>query len=155
MSEHRAFIPNKYTRFLSKVNAHGFDPNVCWEWKGGGKGNGYGNIKTERGHMGAHRAAYYLFCGDVPDGLDVCHTCDNRFCVNPDHLFVATRKINVADMVSKGRAAGGNRKHLKECQVQHIRQRLHAGDSARKIANQLDINYNTITAIKRGDSYVR
>ena len=149
------FLPNKYTRFFSKVNTHGFDPNVCWEWIGAGKGNGYGHVKTEEGPMPAHRYAHKLFIGDVPSGTDVCHTCDNRSCVNPDHLFVGTRKDNMEDCRSKGRTDGGNRKHLREAQVQEIRRRICAGHSPRKIATQMDVNYHTVTAIKRGDSYAK
>ena len=148
------FVPNKYTRFLSKINSHGFDPNVCWEWTGAGKGNGYGNVRIGTKNITAHRLAYELFIGKVPDNLDVCHTCDNRQCVNPDHLFSGTRKDNMQDCKSKGRAAGGNRKHLKEFQVQEIKRRLTGGHTTRKIANQMDINYHTIAAIKRGESYV-
>lgn len=154
MSDERSFVPNRYTRFLSKINAHGFDPDTCWEWTGAGKGNGYGHVVGPAGATCAHRAAYEMFVGAIPEGMDVCHTCDNRWCVNPDHLFVGTRRQNAADMVQKGRGAGGCRKHLREDQVQHIRQRLAAGHSSRQIANQMNVNYGTITAIKEGRSYV-
>jgi len=153
-SKDRPFVANRYSRFLSKVNHHNFSPVKCWEWRGASKGNGYGNIKVGRQNQGAHRYAYMLFVnGVIPVGLDVCHTCDNRCCVNPDHLFLGTRKENVADMVSKGRGAGGCRKHLKEDQIQEIRQRLAAGLQPRRIANQMNVNYHTITSIKRGESY--
>jgi hypothetical protein len=147
------FIPNRYTSFLQKVEAHNFDPELCWEWLGAGKGNGYGNVTVEQSNKTAHHQSYELFCGPVPDGIDVCHTCDNRWCVNPDHLFLGTRLENMADCKSKGRAAGGNRKHLTESQVQEIRRRLNAGVSPSKVAVQMDVNYYTVTSIKRGESY--
>ena len=150
----RAFVPNKYTSFLQKVDACGFDPNACWPWLGAGKGNGYGNVNADGRYVTAHQRSYELFCGPVPSGIDVCHSCDNRWCVNPDHLFLGTRLENMADCKSKGRTAGGTRKHLAEWQVQEIRRRLNAGMSPRKISVQMDINYVTITAIQRGDSYV-
>lgn len=145
---------NRYTMFLSKVDAAGFDPRGCWTWCGAGKGNGYGNVTVNRRQLGAHRHSYELFCGPVPDGMDVCHSCDNRWCVNPDHLFLGDRKTNMADCVSKGRATGGNRKHLKEAAIQEIRRRLRLGLSASRIANDLDVNYATVNSINRGDSYV-
>lgn len=156
MSTHKP-IPHRITRFFSKVQTHGFDPSVCWEWTGAGKGNGYGHVRADGRYWTAHRYAYaiYNFGRIIPAYLDVCHTCDNRMCVNPDHLFLGTRAENVADMRSKGRAAGGCRKHLRECDVQHIRQRLASGMSPRLISEQMDINYSTITAIKKGRSYVR
>ena len=86
--------------------------------------------------------------------MDVCHRCDNRWCVNPYHLFVGTRAENMADMKAKGRGDGGNRKHLSEKLVQEIRRRLHAGTAPRVIAETMDVNYATITAIKSGRSYV-
>ena len=150
-----SFVPNRYTRFLSKVDHKGFDPTRCWEWTGAGKGNGYGAVSLDRRNTPAHRVSYELFCGEVPPGLDVCHSCDNRFCVNPDHLFVGTRQQNMTDMQTKGRGAGGSRKHLRESHVQEIRRRLAAGHAPRKIAVQMDVNYGTVTAIKEGRSYGR
>lgn len=147
----RPFIPNIYTSFLQKVDTAGMDPQKCWAWLGGGKGNGYGFFRGE----GAHRKSYEMFCGEIPPGADVCHSCDNRWCVNPDHLFVGTRADNMADCKTKGRTDGGTRKHLKEATVQEIRRRLIAGVDPRKIANMMDVNYGTVTAIKRGASYER
>lgn len=140
--------------FLSKVETHGMNKQWCWPWKGAGKGNGYGHTSYKGRNVPAHRLSYMLFRGPVPDGMDVCHKCDNRWCVNPEHLFLGTRGKNVADMVRKGRASGGNRKHLKECDVQEVRRRLNAGSTLREVLRTMDINYGTITAIAGGRSYV-
>lgn len=140
--------------FLEKVDAHGFSRSACWQWLGAGKGNGYGHVRRGSKNEGAHRESYRLFVGEIPDGMDVCHKCDNRWCVNPSHLFIATRAGNMADMVHKGRGAGGNKKHLKESQVQEVRRRLRAGVPAREVGETMGIGYATITAIARGGSYV-
>ncbi len=145
--------PNKYTSFLRHVETHNFDPTKCWHWTGAGKGNGYGNIHRNKKTTGAHRVAHELFIGPIPIGLDVCHTCDNRFCVNPDHLFVGTRTQNMMDAKRKRRTCGGVRKHLKESQVQEIRRRLYAGVSVSKISVDMDVNHTTISNIKNGRTY--
>lgn len=151
----RPFLPNKYSRFLQKVKAGGFSSDECWAWVGAGKGNGYGHLSCDGENVLAHRQAYLLFCGAIPSGMDVCHTCDNRNCVNPDHLFLGTRQDNMSDCKAKGRTSGGRRKHLKENTVQEIRRRLDAGHSPQRIATQMDVNYGTVTAIKRGEGYGR
>lgn len=136
--------------FLQKAETHGLSIEPCWVWLGAGKGNGYGH--TSRGP--AHRRAYELLIGPIPDGMDVCHKCDNRACVNPHHLFLGTRAENMADMRSKGRGAGGSRKHITEAQVQEVRRRLACGVSQAEIARCMDLHRGTVSNIKLGKSYV-
>ena len=72
----------------------------CWEWQGFRNAQGYGEYR----HKKAHRVSWELANGQIPDGLYVCHKCDNPSCVRPDHLFLGTAKDNVHDMITKGRA---------------------------------------------------
>lgn len=75
------------------------DANGCWTWTGPRNGNGYGTFGPGR----AHRVAWELVNGPIPDGLCVLHRCDNPPCVRPDHLWVGTRSENTQDMLQKGR----------------------------------------------------
>lgn len=126
----------------------------CWNWAGASKGNGYGSSSHQGVTVGAHRKSYMLFYGEIPDGFDVCHSCDNRSCVNPNHLFLGTRSDNMMDAVLKKRTDGGNRKHLKESEVQEIRRRIAKGEPNLVIARALDVNRETIRKIREGVSYV-
>lgn len=79
------------------------DPQTgCWNWTKSRGSHGYGDFRRD-GHKLAHRWAYATFVGPIPEGAFVLHRCDNRRCVNPDHLFIGDADINNKDMVNKGR----------------------------------------------------
>lgn len=99
---------SREARFWHKVKR----VNDCWEWTGKRDADGYGRFATETGETGAHRFSYQLLVGPVPDGLEVCHHCDNPPCVNPDHLWVGTHTENMADMIAKGRRRTGPRTYF-------------------------------------------
>lgn len=78
-----------------------YSPDGCWYWLGYVANDGY--ARYGYGHKVASRVSYQVFKGPIPEGLCICHTCDNPLCVNPDHLWAGTRKENMVDMVKKGR----------------------------------------------------
>src|SRR6266498_1806105 len=96
-------------RFWAKVDKKEFDE--CWLWKGPVINSGYGTTRTPSGFKTtAHRATWEWVHGVVLSvEVHVCHTCDNRLCVNPNHLFLGTREENMKDMVAKGRSPRGSK----------------------------------------------
>jgi HNH endonuclease len=159
---------SKYTKlFWSHVDKSG----ECWKWTGSILESGYGQfrpgsscLKTKRWR--AHRYSWVLFHGPIPDGLKVLHKCDNRKCVNPDHLFLGTDLDNVRDCISKGRgkhALNGKYKRnvnnisskITQIQADEIRYiYLNCPNISQQcIANQFGINQRSVSNIIRNKTW--
>lgn len=85
----------------------------CWAWTRGKNNGGYGAMQVDRKWTQAHRRAWELGNGPIPEGLFVLHRCDDRPCCNPGHLFVGTQVENMQDAIGKGRTCMGDRHHAR------------------------------------------
>jgi hypothetical protein len=139
----------------------GAQPLDCWEWTGRLNGKGYGVIGWRgKPNRRAHRIAWELTHGPIPDGMVVCHRCDNPSCVNPVHLFLGTQADNIADRHAKGRdnAAKPGQRHfgakLTDIQAAAMRARYsHGGVTQQQIADEYGISRGNVSRIVNGVSY--
>lgn len=143
-------------RFGSKVTKTG----TCWVWTSATAGSGYGFfwIGGVKRSDYAHRIAYQMHKGAIPDGMVVMHSCDNKLCVNPAHLSVGTNTDNMSDSARKGRIAfgvrnGGGRK-LTDNSVRRIKS-LRGVLGSTKVGRSFGVASQTIKAIWRGRSWNR
>ena len=141
-----------WQRFWDKVSIG----DECWEWQAGTFRDGYGSFRVGGKLKKAHRVAYLLSHGNLPDGLCVCHQCDNPACVRPSHLFLGTLADNNHDRAQKGRGINGERNHkakLTESDVQRIRLLLAEGRTQPSIATEFGINRHHVGHIGSGKSW--
>jgi hypothetical protein len=143
-------------RFLAKIKVCG----ECHEWTGYLDIGGYGKLKHQGKWFRANRLAYELFNGPIPDGLFICHRCDNAACVNPKHLYAGTHEQNMRDAAERKRHFRGNKPDrrgelnpkakLNSKSVRIIRERLSAGAKQKEIAAEYSISRGTVGGIKSG-----
>lgn len=145
-------------RFLAKVDTSaGHDG--CWPWIGYRQRDGYGRFGVRRDgrkSIGyAHRVAWEIAYGQIPDGMCVCHRCDVRFCVNPAHLFIGTDADNAHDRDRKGRSVKltGERHGNARLSADIVRQIRSASGLHREIASRYGISRETVTGIRAKKSW--
>jgi hypothetical protein len=156
------------SRFWAKVQK----TDGCWEWQAARDEHGYGIFAIQAVQYRAHRIAYQLTHGSLPDDLVVRHTCDNPPCVNPEHLIGGTQLDNITDRNERGRTAKGDqagfRRHperypsrkgehngrakITQSLADEIRERYRAGDiGARTLAKQYGVSRALIRFIVKGE----
>lgn len=107
-----------------KIARHMIKTDACWIWTGPHNGAGYGRIWHQGRKIYVHRAIYESAYGPIPPSVEVCHSCDNPFCVRPDHLFMGTHQENMSDMVAKGRHPSHQKPETRPRGEQHARAKL-------------------------------
>ena len=138
-------------RFWPKVNIGSL--GECWEWKAQIKKTGYGAFRFGKTKVGAHRMAYFLMTGDDADNMLICHSCDNKICCNPMHLWKGSYLDNNRDRRDKGRSRppigernGGAK--LSRDQVSQIREMYSTGEYYQKeLAELFNVSVSTATGV--------
>lgn len=119
----------------------------CHEFRSTIQKDGYGRFHFKGRQAPAHRVAYQLYVGEIPAGMMVCHKCDNRCCVNPEHFFLGDAKDNVRDMHAKGRAV--TRRTVSDVQVKKTLALRSQGLSQARIAEELGMDQANVSRVLR------
>jgi hypothetical protein len=144
-------------RFMSKIKKLRTGMR-CWQWTGSLNEKGYGQVWWDGRMRRANRVAHELFIGPIPEGLEVCHDCDNRGCVNPRHLVAGTHQKNMADAVQRVRLRGHKGEEhpmhkLNEADVRKILWLLKQGIFQRKLATTFGVTQACVSLIARGKTW--
>ena len=131
----------------------------CWLWAGAKHGAGYPSVTKKIGGGYGHRAMHEAAISPIPEKMYVLHTCDNRLCINPAHLFLGSHFDNIKDMHSKNRQRGGSLPNEKnpsckftDFQIQTMRRHRALGFSLSKLQQQFGISESQLLRVLRGES---
>lgn len=172
------YTPEEFVAaFWSRVDkSPGLGPEgECWPWTGTRNQNGYGVVTVDGTRQRAHRVAWAITNGPIPEGLHACHHCDNPPCCNPAHLFLGTPGDNMADMNAKGRHAPGTTTgdrngmrarpdsvprgshngsaKLTEADIPEIRAALARRELQSVVARRYGVSEPTIARIRKGENW--
>lgn len=159
----RCYYPERTKEVLYRILEKSFEGHVikkrgCWDWCGSFDRDGYGQISCcrELRICKAHRASWIIHRGEIPEGLNVLHKCDNRKCTNPDHLFLGTAFENSRDIVYKDRQLKGSKNaaaKLKEEEAIDIKRALKEGVSGAYLSRKYGVSKTIISRIKLGKTW--
>lgn len=147
------FTKQEIERFFKRIEVK---ESGCWEWTGGRFEVGYGMFSLKRGHrktFAAHRVSWCMRSNrDIPKGMLICHTCDNRICVNPEHLYLGTYADNNRDTLARNR---GNRKEGESCSWAKVSSEgvldiLTSKEKQSVLARKYGVSQSQISSIKTG-----
>lgn len=134
----------------------------CWEWTRITNGDGYGQLCVAGRMVYAHRLAYQLGVGEIPEGMHILHSCDNPRCINPAHLSAGTRSENMKECSERGRAKipkpikrgeENGASKLRDVDVRSIRRLLAKGLTQQSIADRFGVTQRAISDIKLGKKW--
>jgi hypothetical protein len=157
----RIKVNRELKNLWDKVSVKG--EGECWNWLGWKDRYGYGRVSYKgRREQLITRVAWELINGPIPEGLCVCHKCDNPSCLNLSHLFIATHAENIRDMKNKKRGRGkvmygldNPKTKLSKEQVREIRRRRAAGEKGVDLAKEFDVTDTAICSIYKGRNHKR
>ena len=151
-------LEDRTGEFWSRVKVVG----DCWEWQGTICSNGYGSTHLfKHWTRWAHRVSYLLSKGDIPPGKEILHSCDNRRCINPEHLSVGTRKQNMLEASKRGKLTHWDRPRgelnassvYTEALIREAYLRVKSGQPQERVISELGITKVTLKRVIKGKSW--